>query len=28
MIRRTGFEITDADHSEDGIFSKYLLRVA
>jgi ubiquinone/menaquinone biosynthesis C-methylase UbiE len=28
MIRRSGFEITDAEHSDDGIFSKYLLRAA
>ena len=26
MIRRSGFEITHAEHSEDGVFAKYLLR--
>jgi len=26
MMRRTGFEIADAEHSDDGIFAKYLLR--
>jgi ubiquinone/menaquinone biosynthesis C-methylase UbiE len=26
MITRSGFEIAHADHSEDGIFAKYLLR--
>jgi ubiquinone/menaquinone biosynthesis C-methylase UbiE len=26
MIARSGFEITYAEHSEDGIFAKYLLR--
>jgi ubiquinone/menaquinone biosynthesis C-methylase UbiE len=26
MIRRSGFEINDAQHSQDGVFSKYLLR--
>ena len=26
MIERTGFEITDGEHSDDGIFSKYVLR--
>lgn len=26
MIQRTGFEITHAEHSDDGIFSKYLFR--
>lgn len=26
MIARSGFEIAHADHSEDGIFAKYLLR--
>ena len=25
-MRRTGFEIADAEHSDDGIFAKYLLR--
>jgi len=25
-MRRTGFEIADAEHSDDGIFVKYLLR--
>ncbi|MBA3261829.1 MAG: class I SAM-dependent methyltransferase [Thermoleophilaceae bacterium] len=28
MIRRSGFEITDAEHSQDGVFSKYVLRAA
>jgi ubiquinone/menaquinone biosynthesis C-methylase UbiE len=28
MIRYSGFEITDAEHSDDGIFSKYVLRAA
>lgn len=26
IMRRTGFEIADAEHSDDGIFAKYLLR--
>jgi SAM-dependent methyltransferase len=26
MMQRSGFEISDAEHSEDGILSKYLLR--
>lgn len=26
MIARSGFEIAHAEHSEDGIFAKYLLR--
>ena len=28
MIERSGFEITQAEHSSDGIFAKYLLRAA
>ena len=28
MLRRCGFEITRAEHSDDGIFAKYLLRAA
>jgi ubiquinone/menaquinone biosynthesis C-methylase UbiE len=28
MIERTGFDITDAEHSDDGVFAKYLLRAA
>jgi ubiquinone/menaquinone biosynthesis C-methylase UbiE len=28
MIARSGFEIADVEHSEDGIFAKYLLRAA
>jgi SAM-dependent methyltransferase len=28
MIRRSGFEIAHARHSDDGIFSKYVLRAA
>jgi ubiquinone/menaquinone biosynthesis C-methylase UbiE len=28
MIRRAGFEIEDAHHSDDGIFARYLLRAA
>jgi hypothetical protein len=28
MIERGGFQITEAEHSEDGIFAKYLLRAA
>lgn len=28
MIRRCGFEIEQAEHSEDGIFAKYVLRAA
>lgn len=28
MIARSGFEIAHAEHSEDGIFAKYLLRAA
>lgn len=28
MIRRSGFEIAQAEHSTDGIFAKYLLRAA
>jgi ubiquinone/menaquinone biosynthesis C-methylase UbiE len=28
MIMRSGFEITRAEHSEDGVFAKYLLRAA
>ncbi|HEX2161105.1 MAG TPA: class I SAM-dependent methyltransferase [Thermoleophilaceae bacterium] len=28
MIRRSGFEILDAEHSQDGIFAKYVLRAA
>lgn len=26
MIVRSGFELVEAEHSEDGIFAKYLLR--
>jgi hypothetical protein len=26
MIRRNGFEIADAEHSEEGIFAKYVLQ--
>jgi hypothetical protein len=26
MFVRSGFEIVDAEHSEDGIFAKYVLR--
>jgi cyclopropane fatty-acyl-phospholipid synthase-like methyltransferase len=28
MIERSGFQIEAAEHSEDGIFAKYLLRAA
>lgn len=28
MLRRAGFEIAEAEHSEDGIFAKYVLRAA
>ena len=28
MIRRSGFDITHAEHSEEGVFSKYVLRAA
>jgi ubiquinone/menaquinone biosynthesis C-methylase UbiE len=28
MMRRSGFEITHAEHSEDGVFAKYVLRAA
>jgi hypothetical protein len=28
IIRRSGFEVTDAEHSEDAVFSKYVLRAA
>jgi ubiquinone/menaquinone biosynthesis C-methylase UbiE len=28
IIRRSGFEITGAEHSDDGIFSRYILRAA
>jgi ubiquinone/menaquinone biosynthesis C-methylase UbiE len=28
MIERSGFEIADVEHSEDGVFAKYVLRAA
>jgi ubiquinone/menaquinone biosynthesis C-methylase UbiE len=28
MMRRSGFEILDAEHSSDGVFAKYVLRAA
>jgi ubiquinone/menaquinone biosynthesis C-methylase UbiE len=28
MMRRSGFEVAEAEHSEDGIFARYVLRAA